>query len=122
MKYLFLGLALLALLILACCWSTQTVAARTEGVLLPLGKALQADAAGMPQDRNAWIETAAGRWRDSLPLLACLVSHGYTAEISDGLTELQLLPDAEFRRSCLVLRERLIRLREMDLPTPGNIF
>ena len=122
MKYLYLGLALLALLILACCWSTQAVTARTEAVLLPLDCAAGAGIGGSDPVSAGRLEAAQAAWREGLPLLGCLVSHSYTAEISEELAELPLLEGAEFRRSCLRIREKLVRLRQMDRLTPENIF
>ena len=90
MKYLYLGLALLAMLILACCWSTQVVAARTEAVLLPLDCAAGAGISG--PERVRCLEAAHAAWRESLPLLGCLVSHSYTTEISEALAEGSGLP------------------------------
>ena len=120
MKYLYLGLALLAMLILACCWSTQVVAARTEAVLLPLDCAAGTGIGG--PERVRCLEAAQAAWRESLPLLGCLVSHSYTTEISEALAELSLQEGEKFQLSCLRLREKLLRLGQMDRLSLENIF
>ena len=122
MRYLYLGLLILGLLMLLCCLSAQTVTARTDAVLLPLGRALEADAPENAEARRAHLGEASDAWRDGLGLLSCLLSHSYTREVSAALEELPLLSGAEFERSCRELLGMLRTIAEMDLPRIGNIF
>ena len=122
MRYLYLGLLLLALLMLLCCLSAQAVTARTDAVLLPLGRALEAGAPEDAEARSVYLVDASDAWRDGLGLLSCLLSHSYTREISAALEELPLLSGAEFERSCRGLLGKLRTIAEMDLPRIGNIF
>lgn len=122
MKYFYIGLLILCLLLCACYFSTRQVRDRTEALALPLRNALQAFRTGNLTEKARFLEEAADRWQGSEAFFASLLSHEITAGIGSDLRELSLAEDRDFEGLCLRLLDSLRRVRRMDLPILENIL
>ena len=122
MKYLYVGLLILSLLLCACYFSTRILSERTEALLVPLEQAARAAQSGDHAAQDRYLSRAANRWRQDDRILACLLSHSNTDAISDALAELQELEGKEYTRGSAALIRLIKRLREADVPRLENIF
>ena len=122
MKYLYLGILILAFLLCLCFCAGRQIDARARAVMEPLGRAMAAEAAGNDLLRDRSVAEAARLWEEGAALFACLLSHSHTEAVTLELRELPLLTGTEFHRSCVRLVARLQAIREMDRPRLGNVF
>ena len=119
MKFFYIGLLILCLLLCACYFSTHEVRSRTQAMLLPLRSALQAED---PANRARALAEAEASWKKASPVLDALISHERTFEVSSGLEDLRLAGPEEFDRLCSGLITKLERIAGMDLPRLSNIL
>ena len=122
MKYFYLGLLILCLLLGGCWLSQRQIAQRTEAVAAPLEEALRAVRSGDAARGRQLLTRGAQTWHVHEGVLASLMSHSYTSEISTALAELEALPDAELERLALRLLWAVRRLAEMEQPVLENVF
>ena len=120
MKYFWIGVLILGLLLSCCWWSEQAVERSAVSVLEPLGEAIAAAEQGRPAAEP--LRRAQALWRQKEGLLASLVSHSSMEELRWGLAELPLLDGAELRRLALRLQHRLLALAEGDDLRWRNLF
>ncbi len=122
MKYLYIGLLILCLLLCACYLSTREVRDRTEALTLPLRQAVQAFRTGNLAERARLVAEAGARWAESEAFFASLLSHEKTSQVSEDLRRLSVADGDEFEQTCLRLLDSLDRIRRMDLPILENIL
>lgn len=122
MKYMYIGLLILCLLLCACYLSTRQIDQRTEAMLLPLHRALQAFQAGDLTTKTRYVEETTAHWEQNEAFFASLLSHEKTAQVSEDLRILSLDHPEEFEKACVRLIDNLQRIRHMDLPVPENIL
>ena len=122
MKYFYIGLLILCMLLCACYFSTREIDARVTAVIEPLRNARHEADRGHIQSRQAWIRTAQSAWQKGLPLMTCLLSHSVTEEISDKLEELPCLPQDSFSLGCDHLIHKLLFVQQMDRLRLGNVL
>lgn len=122
MKYLYVGLLTLALLLGACWWSAGQISARTQAAAAPLELAAQALEAGDGTLAASRVARAEALWRQGEELLAGLTSHAYTSQIRQGLREAGFLEGRELERALALLLEQLQTLAELERPVWRNIF
>ena len=122
MKYFYIGLLILCLLLCACYFSSRQIRRGTEAMAFPLRQALQAFRAGNLTEKARSLEEAAARWKAGESVFASLLSHDHTAGIAEDLRALALAKDEEFEGICFRLLDKLDRIRRMDLPILENIL
>ncbi len=122
MKYLWIGVAILAILFIACLGVNEKLAETTQSVQKELETA-QSFAAKYDYGHAAeHAKKAADEWSTHLPFFASVLCHDETDEITAGLAELQVVEDAEFLQSVSTLLARLTHIAEMDRPYLQNIL
>lgn len=122
MKYFYIGLLILCLLLCACYLSTRQIRVRTEAMALPLRRAMQAFHAGNIPAKTRFLEEADAHWHRSEPCFAALLSHDKTVQVSEDLRALFVVKDEDFDQICTRLIDQLYRIQRMDLPIWENIF
>ena len=122
MKYFYIGLLILSLLLCAYWLSTREVQGRTRAMLLPLHRALEAFRGGDAAGQERAVQTAQTRWRASEPVLESLLSHDRVLGVTDDLERLAHAAQEEFEQICVGLMAKLRRIGEMDLPKLRNIL
>ena len=122
MKYLIIGGLILALLIAGCVISGREIKGWTEAVAAPLEEALASVRAGEYENCRSWLSNAAREWQLREDALASLLSHGYTLEIGDALTEAQAVRQEDLERCCVRLLRSVRELAEMERVVLSNVF
>ena len=117
-----IGILILGLLICMCYYSGRQIDSRTQAVLHPLRKALEAESVGNDRLRDRAVAEAKHAWEDSLTVYSCLLSHTRTDEVSVGFSELPLMSGTDFRRGCARLITQLEGISEMDRLHLRNIL
>ena len=120
MKYFWIGLVILGLLLSCCWWSERAVERSAVSVLGPLGEAIAAAEQGRPAAEP--LRRARSLWREQEDLLASLVSHSSMEELRWGLEQLPLLEGTALRRLAVRLQDRLLALAEGDDLRWRNLF
>ena len=120
MKYFWIGVVILGLLLTCCWWSERTVERSAASVLEPLGEAISAAEQGRPTAEP--LRRARSLWRQKEGLLASLVSHSSMEELRWGLEQLPLLEGTALRRLAVRLQDRLLALAEGDDLRWRNLF
>lgn len=122
MKYLWTGVAILAVLLAVCIGVNGMLAVATEAVQNELQIAKDY---GTKHDYAAAADhakKATDEWNAHLGFFASVLCHDETDEITAGLAELQVVEDAEFLQSISSLLARLSHIAEMDKPLLHNIL
>ncbi len=122
MKYLWIGAAILTVLLVVCLGVNEKMAETTQTVENEL---LRAKSYAAEQDfvhAADHAKKAADEWETHLPFFASVLCHDETDEITAGLAELQVVEDAEFLQSVSTLLARLTHIEEMDRPFLHNIL
>ena len=122
MKYLYIGLFIIALLAAGCFWSQRAVAARAEAVAGPLEAAAEALEAGDAEAARALAARAAEEWARHEGVLASLISHDHTNGIAEALAELRQAPEEELGSRLAGLLEAVRGLAEMERAVWRNVF
>ena len=122
MKYLFLGLLVLALLLAFCLWSDKLLSKRLQAVISPLEQALKAAEAGDLALAEHLCKTASKRWDQSYPGLAAFLDHKSIDDLSLAFSILEAPPKEDFLPQMRSLLTMLRGLKEADLPTLQNLL
>ena len=122
MKYLYIGLFIIALLIGGCFASQAAVRRGAEAVAAPLEAAAEALEAGDPEAARGLAARAAEEWARHEGVLASLISHDHTNGIAEALAELQRAPEKELGSRLAGLLEAVRSLAEMERPVWRNVF
>lgn len=122
MKYLYLGLLILCLLLCACYLSNRQVQAGIEAAALPLHRAMRAHQAGDAAARDLALRESLSRWKSSSPQLDSLLSHDRTERITEALEELAEADEASFVRLCHKALARFERLSGFHALRWENLF
>lgn len=122
MKYLWIGIAILAVLLVVCISVNEMLTEATEAVQSELQIAAQYGAEKDFTLAAAHAKKAADEWDTHLRFFASVLCHDETDEITAGLAELQVVEDAEFLQTVSTLLARLSHIAEMDRPLLHNIL
>ncbi|MBR3077987.1 MAG: DUF4363 family protein [Oscillospiraceae bacterium] len=122
MKYFWIGVMILCLLLTGCFLSQRELRQRTEAVAAPLAQAIAAYQRGETEQGRRLSETAALEWERKEGVLASLLSHNYTNRISAALAELGRTGDEDFLRVCEGLLRDIRALAEQERAVWRNIF
>ncbi|MBR6120597.1 MAG: DUF4363 family protein [Oscillospiraceae bacterium] len=122
MKYFYIGLLILALLLAGCVCAGRGLRERTEAAAAPLEQALAALERGDEALGRSLLARAGAEWRRSEGLLACLLNHERTQAVSAALAELEELRGAELTRACGRLIRALRELAETESLRWRNLF
>ncbi len=122
MKYFYVGVLLLALLLTGCWFSWQQVRRGTQAASLPLELAASAFEAGDEAGSRELARKAALEWQSREGVLASLLSHERSGKITLALEELAELRGREFLQSCRRLLRMLRELAELERVAWRNIF
>ena len=121
MKYLALGAALLAALLLFSVLSGSCTAKQLDAVLSPLSQALSAVQRDDGAAASRHVREASDAWRAALPYLELLQHHEEVDGISEGFARLSVAGE-ERVALCAELIERLRHLQALDCLTIGNFL
>ena len=122
MKYMYIGLFIIALLIGGCFWSQRAVAVRAGAVAEPLEAAAEALEAGDATAARELTARAAAEWAKHEGVLASLISHDHTNGVSEALAELQQAPEEELGSRLAGLLKAVRGLAEMERAVWRNVF
>ena len=122
MKYLWLGVALLTVLLILCVFMNSLLDHRTQQVQTLLQQAQDAAEAKNYLTAAEQAKKAADAWNMHLQFYASVLCHDETDEITAGFAELLVVEDAEFLQTAAMLSARLVHIAEMDLPLLHNIL
>ena len=122
MKYFYVGILILALLLAGCFFAGQTLRGRTEAVVAPLRRALTALRSGNESGGLYFVGLARAEWLRGEGLLASLLSHEHTAPVGAALAELGTLRGTELERACGRLLRALRALAETERLRWRNLF
>lgn len=122
MKYLWIGAAILVVLLVICISVNEMLTDATASVQRELQSAN--DLAAKKDYRSAaeHAKKAADEWDTHLHFFASVLCHDETDEITAGLAELQVVEEAEFLQTVSTLLARLEHISEMDRPLLHNIL
>ena len=126
MKYLYIGVGVLAVLLAACILSTTVISSCTRETADALEHALSAfDEDDFPA-AAAQASRAKSEWDQHAKLLSALLSHEELDEIDTAFTALDSYRKTqtadEFRSRCAELSLRLRHITQMDIPFYYNFF
>lgn len=122
MKYFYIGLLILSLLLCACYFTSRQMRRSTDAMLKPLEDALEASRLGDYEGARRALAAAERSWARYEPRLNALISHERTDEVSQQLCLLRYADADHFESICSALILRIRHLRQMDLPQWHNIF
>lgn len=126
MKYLYLGAAILAVLLAVCILSTAVIGSHTRRIAETLEDALSAFDGGNLSEAAALADRAKNTWERSAKLLSAMLSHEELDEIDTAFSALDSYRRTqaadEFRSRCAELALRLRHIAQMDIPFYYNFF
>ena len=122
MKYFYIGMMILCLLLTGCLAAGWVIGRSVAAVSLPLRGASDAIRSGDEARGQALIRQAAAEWSRREGVLASLLRHDLTDEIGTELSGLQWSRGTELLRSCAKLLEALRSLADSEKATWRNIF
>lgn len=126
MKYLYIGIGVLAALLALCILSTLLVSFGTRAALSSLETSLTAFDEGDFLTAMEHAMHAKSEWEQHSGLLSTLLSHEELDEIDAGFTALSSYcitkTTDEFRSLCAELSLRLRHITQMDIPFYYNFF
>lgn len=126
MKYLYIGIGVLVLLLAGCILSTALISVCTCKAADALEVALSAFDEGSFSAAAAQAEYAKSEWDRHAKLLSALLSHEELDEIDAAFTALDSYRKTqtadEFRNRCAELSLRLRHITQMDIPFYYNFF
>ena len=114
MRYLLIGLLLLALLLSFCLWITADASSRFQEILLPLEQAETLAMQGSRDEAESLCRQAAALWQRHYPALAAVMNHKDLDEVTRSFSALQQAAPEEFLSSCSSLLALLRSFREAD--------
>ena len=122
MKYLCIGLLILALLLAGGLLDAGQVEARTEAVAGLLEQALTALRAEDEAGCRALLAQAGEEWAQQEALLSSLLSHDRTGGIGADFAEAAAMPADELERCCLRLLRAVRELAASERTSFKNIW
>ncbi len=122
MKYLYWGVAILALTLAVCVLSGLALNRRTDEVISPLTQAIEATEAGRATAAQGFAQQAHAQWQRHLNFFTSYLCHDETDEITIGFARLEQASEDEFAPTCNELLVRLQHISQMDLPLWANIL
>ena len=122
MKYFYIGLMILALLLGGCIWAGRALRERTEAAAAPLEQALAALERGDEALGRSLLARAGAEWRRSEGLLASLLNHERTQAVSAALAELDSLREETLIPACRRAIRALRELAETESLRWRNLF
>lgn len=122
MKYLWIGVVILALLLIVCLSVNAILGNYTQQVEALLARAIEAAQKEQYGTAADCAKKAADAWQTHLHFYASVLCHDETDEITAGFAELQVVEDAEFLQTAAMLLSRLQHISELDLPLLHNIL
>lgn len=122
MKYFYIGMMILCLLLTGCLAAGWVIGRSVAAVSLPLRGASDAIRSGDEARGQALIRQAAAEWSRREGVLASLLRHDLTDEIGTELSGLQWSRGTELLRSCAKLLEALRSLADSEKATWRNIL
>ena len=122
MKYFYIGVLILCLLVAGCLLTAWEIGRRTEAVAQPLALALEALRAGDEAGSRAQARFAAAEWDRHQGVLAALISHDHTNGVGEALAGLSWSQGPELGRRLEELLRRVRELAEMDRVVWRNLF
>ena len=122
MKYLYLGAAILAAILLFCVFSGSHLSQRFDQVTDPLERACEAYEQGRPDDARVLERQAADTWQRELSGLSAYLSHKDLDEITQAFSALQDAPQEDFLPECRKLLSMLYQVQGEDRPTLENLL
>lgn len=122
MKYFWIGIVILVLLLWLCIGVNATLAAYTAQVREQLAPAIEAAQQQEYTLAAQRAKKAADAWQTHLHFYASVLCHDETDEITAGFAELEVVEDAEFLQTAAMLLARLEHISEMDLPLLHNVL
>ena len=122
MKYLYLGAAILATILLFCIFSGSHLSQRFDQVIDPLERACEAYAQGKPDEARALESQAASAWQRELSGLSAYLSHNDLDEITQAFSALQDAPQEDFLPECRKLLSMLYQVQSEDRPSLENLL
>lgn len=122
MKYLIIGILILALLVGMCFFSQKQIIYRSREIAHPLELALSAIQAGDEVLAQAFIAEAMAAWEQSETLFTSLISHDHTNAIREDLAQLPWTYGHELGRAVEKVLQQLHGLEEMERVDWGNLL
>lgn len=122
MKYLYLGLFILCMLICACWLTQREIGLRTEAIAAPLEDALRSVQTADAARGRQLLAQSAQLWEAHEGFFASLMSHSYTQEIDEALAVREGVRDSELPRFLLRLLHAVQVISDADQPLWHNIF
>lgn len=122
MKYLWIGVVILAVVLVLCICVNSVLNGYTAQVQGDLTAAMDAARSGNYKNAAERAKKAADAWETHLHFYASVLCHDETDEITAGFAELQVVEEAEFLQTASMLESRLTHISEMDLPLLHNIL
>ena len=122
MKYFYIGMMILCLLLTGCLAAGWVIGRSVTAVSLPLEEAFDAIRSGSEARGLGLIRQASEEWSRREGVLACLLRHDLTDEIATELAGLPWARGTELLRSCTRVLEALRSLEEGEKATWRNIF
>ena len=122
MKYLYLGILILALLVAGCFYSAWEITRRSQAVAEPLAFALSSLRDGNEAAARAAVEAAASEWEAHESLLAALVSHDRTDRVGQTLAVLPWLRGDELIHAAADALQAVRAMAELERVNLRNIF
>lgn len=122
MKYFWIGVIILAVLLAICIGVNSVLNSYTSAVREELSFAMDAARDGSYAGAVDHAKKAADAWKSHLHFYASVLCHDETDEITAGFAELEVVEDTEFLQTASMLASRLEHIAEMDLPLAHNIL
>lgn len=126
MKYLSIGIGILAVLLAVCIFSSVWVAKSVETAQAALSEAVQALNRGDLDAAMLRGEDAATQWNRHANVFGVFLSHEEIDEISVGFSNLRAYADngasEDYRVCCAELLFRLSHIAQMDIPFYYNFL
>ena len=122
MKYFYLGIFILCMLICVCWFSQREIELRTDAVAAPLEEALSAVKQSNFAHGRSLLADGAEIWSQHEGFLASLMSHSYTREVDEALATREVVPDSDLRRFLARLLHAVRTISEVDKPLWRNSF
>ena len=122
MKYLFVGLLLLALLLAFCLWSGSALARKLNLVIGPMQQAVSKAEQGQTAAARERVVAARRIWQQHSKTLAASLDHSALDAITLAFAALQDAPNQDLLPQCRTLLLLLQNLKESDSLTIQNLL
>lgn len=122
MKYLVIGLTLLALLLGFCLWSGRSLNARFSDVITPLKQAIETAEQGDAAGARKLAAEAFDTWKNQYSSFAAYLDHNEIDTVTQSFASIEDLQEEDLLPSCKSLLFLLQSLAESDLLTFRNLL